>query len=436
MATTPVLWSRRAKAGLALASAALLAVGCGNTDSWVDSKAAPGWSAQYANAANTSYTPTAGATALALQWTRSVKGEVGAAPALGGRGYIAVNGQTAGGCSLMVWENDNNGRQRWCTRMVLGGGFSSALFDGFDNLYIGQPGLMLSYPPTQWVRWRTNVIGMPTTTRFLDPGQLLVITHLGQVLVFDSHRGEVAGTPLDLVAGIDPTDAVRGLTDCQQSLPGCPVASAPAYSSASQTAVVGVWQPGAKASVLVGLRYHPGQTPLLTQEWTSEAVGAGVLGSPVLSEDGKTVYVNGRDRQLWALNAADGSPKWSAPLGFQPFTPPTLAPGGLIIAGGGPDTRLVALHDNGESAEEVWRRDDVTPLTTSSQAGPHVAYTVVSDEPDHLALLAFDPADGGRTLNSYPLPDASGFPVGVSVGVDRRVVAATSGGQVYSFAPA
>jgi outer membrane protein assembly factor BamB len=187
--------------------------------------------------------------------------------------------------------------------------------------------------------------------------------------------------------------------------------------------------------VLTGLRYQPGQPALLTREWTSDAIAAGVLGAPVLSADGQTVYVNGRDKQLWALNTADGKPKWALPLGFQPQTPPSLAGDGLIIAGGGPDTRLVALRDSGDRAEVQWRRDDVTPLTTSSQAGSGVAYTVVADGPQRLALLVFDPADGGRTLNSYPLPDATGFPVGVSVGYDRRVVAATSGGQVYSFSP-
>jgi outer membrane protein assembly factor BamB len=420
----------------ALASTMLVISGCGTTDDWVQSTAARGWSAQYADAENSSHTATEGASTLAMDWTRSVKGELGAAAALGGDSYLAVNAQTAGGCSLMVWENDNRGRQRWCTRMYLGGGFSSPMFDGFDNLYIGQPGLMLSYPPTQWVRWRTNVIGMPTTARFLDAGQLLVVTHLGQVLVFDSHQGVVAGTPLDLVEGIDPTDATRGITDCQQSLPGCPVPSAPAFSAASGLAVVGVWQPGAKASVLTALRFQRGQPALLTREWTSDAVAAGVLGSPVLSDDGETVYVNGRDRQLWALNAADGTVKWSLPLEFQPQTPPSVAPGGLIVAGGGPDTRLVGIKDSGESAEVVWRRDDVTPLSTSSQAGGQVAYTVVADGPQKLALMVFNPADGGRTLNSYPLPDAVGFPVGVSVGFDRRVVAATSGGQVYSFTPA
>jgi outer membrane protein assembly factor BamB len=434
MARTPVLLRVLASATTMLLAAPL--AGCGNTDSWVDPIAARGWPAQYADARNSSYSPTNGASTLTPGWTRSVKGELGAAAALGADNYLAVNGQTAGGCSLMVWENDNNGRQRWCTRMVLGGGFTSPVFDGFDNLYIGQPGLMIAYPPTQWVRWRTPVIGMPTTARFLAPGRLLVVTHLGQVLVFDAHRGELVGTPLDLVEGVNPTDPLRGLTDCQQSLPGCPVASAPAYSATAGIAVLGVWQPGAGASVLTALRYQPDQAAVLTREWTSDAVAAGVIGSPVLSEDGTTVYVNGRDRQLWALNASDGRTKWSVPLGFQPQTPPSVAPGGLIIAGGGPDTRLLALKDAGDHAEQVWRREDVTPLTTSSQAGSQAAYTVVADGPQRLSLLVFDPADGGSTVNSYPLPEASGFPVGVSVGFDRRVVAATSGGPVYSFSPA
>ena len=83
----------------------------------------------------------------------------------------------------------------------------------------------------------------------------------------------------------------------------------------------------------------------------------------------------------------------------------------------------------------VWTRDDVAPLTTSSQAGSDVAYTVARDGENGQALLVFDPADG-HTVNSYPLPEATGWPVGVSIGHDRRVVTATSDGQVYGFAPA
>ena len=114
-----------------------------------------------------------------------------------------------------------------------------------------------------------------------------------------------------------------------------------------------------------------------------------------------------------------------------------MAPGGLILAGGGPDTALTAIKDDGDHAEVVWRRGDVMPLTTASQAGSSVAYTVARDgdaDSPGMTLLAFSPADG-TTISSYPLPEATGFPVGVSIGRDRRVVAATSDGQVYGFAP-
>jgi outer membrane protein assembly factor BamB len=423
---------------IVLASTALITgalAGCGNTDSWVDAHAADGWPAQYGDAANSSYTGVAGAEALELQWSRSVKGDLGATVALGSGQYLAVNGQTPAGCSLMVWEADNNARQRWCTRLWQGGGSSSPLWDGFDNLYIGQPGAMLSFPPTQWIRWRQPVIGMPTTARILAPNHLLVVTHLGQVLLFDAHRGSVIGNPLDLVEGVDPTDSMRGLTDCRPARPRCPVASAPAFAAKSGVVVVPVWQPNAPASVLVGLKYNPDRNPKLSVAWTSDAVKAGTMASPVASADGSTIYVNGRDDRLWAINAADGKPKWSTPLKFLSQTPPSVAPSDDVIAGGGPDTRLVAIKDRGNHADVMWTRDDISPLTTSSRAGEHVAYTVVKDGEDGQALLVFDPGDG-HTINSYPLPDAQGWPVGVAIGHDRRVVVSTSAGQVYGFSPA
>jgi len=420
---------------LAAAVASLLVLSsCANTDSWVEAHPSAGWPAQYGDAANSSFANVDGAEALRLDWTRSVKGSLGAQLARGSGSYLAANGQTAGGCSLMVWESDNRGRQRWCTRLVQGGDLSSPLFDGFDNLYVGQPGTILSFPSTQWFRWRKPVIGLPMTPRILDPDRLLVVTHLGQVLVFHAHRGNVVGTSLELVAGVDPTDSQRGLSDCAQGRSRCPVAAAPAYSPATGIIVVTLWEPNAEAPSVVGLRYRPDQTPLLSREWTSTAVGGGPLASPALSADGTTAYVTGRDQHLWALNTADGKPKWSTPLDYQPQTPPSVTPDGLIVAGGGPDAKLVAVKDGGDHGDVAWSREDVMPLSTSSRAGTKVAYTVVRDGENGQAVLVFDPTDG-HTLNQYALPGATGFPVGVSVGHDRRVVAATSDGQVYGFAP-
>ena len=80
------------------------------------------------------------------------------------------------------------------------------------------------------------------------------------------------------------------------------------------------------------------------------------MASPVASADGSTVYVNGRDNRLWALNAADGKPKWSTPLRFLSQTPPSVSPDGLIIAGGGPGHQ--AGRDQGPRRP---RRRDVDP---------------------------------------------------------------------------
>jgi hypothetical protein len=52
-----------------------------------------------------------------------------------------------------------------------------------------------------------------------------------------------------------------------------------------------------------------------------------------------------------------------------------------------------------------------------------------------MALLVFRLSDGS-TVNTYPLPLATGWPVGVSVATDRRVITATSDGQIYGFDPA
>ncbi|MUL63672.1 pyrrolo-quinoline quinone [Mycobacterium sp. CBMA 234] len=429
----------RRLAALTIAAATLTVAGCGNTDSWVQAHPSDGWPAQYGDAANSSYTALAGASTLKQDWARSAKGSIGAQVILGSGSYLAINAQSANGCSLMVWESDQRGRQRWCTRLWPGGGMSSPLFDGFDNMYVGQPGAIMSFPPTQWIRWRQPVIGMPMTPRILSPGQLLVVTHLGQVLVFDAHRGQTVGAPLDLVSGVDPTDSARGLADCQPAKAACPISAAPAYSPDTNMIVLGLWQPNTDAPSLVGLRYHEGQTPLLTREWTSTAVGGGPIASPVLSADGKTIYVSGRDQHLWALNSADGKAKWSVDLGFQPQTPPSVTPDGLVVAGGGPHTKLTAVKDKGDKGDVAWTRGDVEPLTTSTRAGSEVGYAVVTDG-DHpgqagQALLVFSAADG-HTLNSYPLPGATGWPVGVSVGHDKRVVTATSDGQVYAFAPA
>ena len=188
-----------------------------------------------------------------------MKGDLGAAVALGSGSYLAANAQTAGGCSLMVWENDNNGRQRWCTRLIQGGGFAGALFDGFDNLYVGQPGA--------------------------DP---VVSGHPVDPLALPGHRNafDAKASRQQSTAGGDPSRAGAGVrrpprrrrratrstwspTSTRRIRSAAwPTARRPGRSARSprrplsrrppRRSSSAVWQPGAPDATLQALRYQPG----------------------------------------------------------------------------------------------------------------------------------------------------------------------------------
>ncbi len=93
--------------------------------------------------------------------------------------------------------------------------------------------------------------------------------------------------------------------------------------------------------------------------------------------------------------ATTASAKWSVPLNYLAQTPPSVTPDGLVIAGGGPGSRLTAVRDTADEGEVLWTRDDTSPLTTSSLAG--LGYAVMRDgsegEPG-LALTVFTLGDG------------------------------------------
>ena len=131
----------------------------------------------------------------------------------------------------------------------------------------------------------------------------------------------------------------------------------------------------------------------------------------MLSADGSTVYVNGRDGKLWALDSRRRQGEMVGAAGLLSRRHRRRsAPDGLIVAGGGPDTRLVAVRDAGDHADVIWRRDDITaadhrPARPAARSPTPWCGTATTG----LALLVFDPADG-RTVNSYPLPEADRLP--------------------------
>ena len=82
--------------------------GCGDAGSWVEAKPAEGWSAQYGDAANSSYTSAAGAEALTLEWSRSVKGELAAQAAGGADGEHILNLARVGAARAALQRGDRD----------------------------------------------------------------------------------------------------------------------------------------------------------------------------------------------------------------------------------------------------------------------------------------------------------------------------------------
>ena len=145
---------------------------------------------------------------------------------------------------------------------------------------------------------------MPMTPRLLGDNHLLVVTHLGQVLRSTPIAG--GGRQSDRSGGRHrPTDSTRGLADRRAQRPECPIAAAPAFFAGTGTIVVPVWQPGEPHATLTALHYQERPGADARSLLTADAVAGGVIAAPVFL-DGATVYVNGRNRALWALNAADG----------------------------------------------------------------------------------------------------------------------------------
>ncbi len=130
-------------------------------------------------------------------------------------------------------------------------------------------------------------------------GQLLVVTHLGQVLVFDGHRGTSSGTPLDPWSPVW-TRPIRRAGWAIAGRPGRGAGGCRAgiLTSGGPRGARGCGARDRARPMLMGLRYHPGEKTLLTQEWTSTRRGPRTAGRPGAVRrrfDGG--HVNGRDQE-------------------------------------------------------------------------------------------------------------------------------------------
>ncbi|SIS07066.1 outer membrane protein assembly factor BamB family protein [Williamsia sterculiae] len=427
----PSTVTRRWTHALVTAAVATLAISaCSDGADDVSARASVGWSSWGGDAANSNFAYPTVASDVAVRWTRPTGGPISAPVTISGRSNVGVTSDTPSGCNVFYFD-PRAGRKNFCTRMASGVELNAMLVDQSDNVYLGEPGRFLALNGSGIIRWRFPTIGAPLPAKFAGPGQVLLVTTQGQVVLFDAQTGDPIAPELDLYPGADPAKPAEGLGDCITGGPHCPIATSPAVDSAARRFYLNIWPKGSIASQVRALSYAPdkgGRT--IREAWKSDIPG-GVIGAPTLSADNKTLYVFGRLGSLYAIDAATGKPKWDQYIGGYGFGTMTVSPDGLIVPTpvlGGP---LLALRDKGTKAEVAWRRDDLGVVGLSTATQSKTVWVPVRDKGgDALSLREVSAADG-RDVRTVALPGSVGFVTGVSVSAAGQLATATNLGEVY-----
>ena len=154
-------------------------------------------------------------------------------------------------------------------------------------------------------------------------------------------------------------------------------------------------------------------TPSGEKRWEITGVGA-FYAAPVISADDQTAYfLNTNQGKLWAVNTADGTPKWSESVGPGSGTHGTsisLDSDGTIYYT--TNAHIVAISDNGENGSIIkW----AVEITGAAQSG-----VVIGGDGDLYSgsgsgLVCLDPSDGNlkwtysmQTTESVPAVDIDG----------------------------
>lgn len=424
-------------AGLATV-AALAVVACGGNSGSIDALAPEGWPAAHGDARNSNTTELEGLSEVSLDWSRPLGGAVVSPVSIAASGQMFVSSYTESGCNLFSFEIES-GRKRWCNRVGPSVATATPLVDSVANVYIGDDGGFSSFNEYGQLRWRTPTHGVPRSAQFLGDGSVLAVTQLGQLNVLDTQTGktvvpihDLVGLP-DFLASPD-TDFLppnSGLAECGTGSPACPIAAAPAVDLDASDIFLVLWRNGAVAPQLVSLHYDATATPAITERWSSELLSAAAISSPVLSSDGSTVYLADVDGRLTAFDTSDGSSRWTVGAGFGASGAPSVSSDGTIVPSGGKGMR--AVQDYGDRASVIWERNELQQLGTPIQTQDGTIVTVIG-RGDELMLTSLDSASGD-TESEQPLPSATGFTVGTSVGPDSQVVTSSYLGEIYTYTP-
>ncbi|MBN0971968.1 PQQ-binding-like beta-propeller repeat protein [Gordonia hongkongensis] len=369
---------------------------------------------------------------LTLSWTRPTGGPVTAPVTISGKGNVGVTSNAAQGCNVLVLDS-RSGRKNFCKDMRAGVEINAMLVDQYDQPYLGEETTFLAFNAGGAIRWRAGVIGVPLSAKFAAPNEVLVATTQGQILLIDTQRNELLAPEVRLRDDADPAQPLRGFGDCVSNGPQCAIPAPAAVDTERERFFLNFFPQGAATSQIRAMKYGAvaGNREVRTA-WQAD-VPSGVIGTPTLSADGATVYAFSRDGKIVALNAEDGSTRWTYDIGGHGFATMTVSPDGLIIPTGSLGAPLTLLRDRGDGAEQVWQRTDLATVSLSALTQQQTAWTVARDPgKDSLSLVEVSTTDGA-TKRILPLPNSRGFATGVSVSYSGQIATATNLGEVYFF---
>ncbi|MYR05006.1 PQQ-binding-like beta-propeller repeat protein [Gordonia sp. SID5947] len=411
---------------------AVVASACSDGEVDVHSVAGPGWSSYGGNAANSNFAYPAVPDDLELSWTRPTGGPVTAPLTISTQANVGVTSNTASGCNLLILD-PHSGRKNFCKRMRAGIEVNSLLVDQFDQPYVGEETTFLAFNAGGAIRWRMPVLGVPLSAKFAAPGQVLVATTQGQLLLIDSQTNELVAPEVRLRSDANPDDPTFGFGECVTNGPRCGIPSPPAVDEAHERFFLNFWPEGAIASQIRAMSYaEQNGRRVMREAWHADVPG-GVVGSPTLSADGSTVYTFSRLGKLVALDAATGKTRWTYDNGGYGFGTMSVSPDGLIIPTGVLGAPLTLLRDRGDHAEQVWQRKDLASVSLSTLTDQDTAWTVIRDKGKSTLSLAEVSTADGSTKRTLPLPESGGFATGVAVSARGQVATATNIGKVYFF---
>lgn len=457
----------RVVAALTASSAVVLAA-CSPVSSSLD--AHPGqsedWSSTYADMHNSSFSPGDSPENPALRWSRDIGAPLPGPATFSPLDEIQQASLSDSGCNVFSLEIED-GRKSWCNRQAIGGPRISGQINKFGDSYWPILFGAASISGEGEFRYGTTPPGTATTARQLSGQLVLTVSMFGQARIYGTQHGTPRGAPLELAGPVPDVEPDYGLSWCETGSRGCPAPAPAAVTGDGSIFYLTVWTPGADEPELVAVRvdsreranpeeHVPATDPHamigMTELWRSP-LPHGRTGAPVvLSEDEDVAYVTGPEG-ITAFSTEDGAERWHHETDVETDFAPAVTPDGTIILGGrtgafyrGEDdeetdeitrdaltgSAVVALHDDGDSASEVWRDEHAASLTAPVVSSDGNVLLASREGENGVAIRAL--GGDGEELWSKPVPGAEGPVAGLTLAGSGALVLSLSVGRVYFFA--